>query len=185
MDFPPLHPTSRPPSDLNRVVALTKVPFVDTEEEDIAVLESQLMNVNLRSANRRDESDNFARDESWLWVEVTPKEMHRLSNPWRKGLIVKLLGRSKGFKLFYQRMTILWKLKGELEAVDLGQEFYVVRFQSCEDYLRVLLEGPWIILGHYLTVQEWKPYFRPQQEEITSTLAWLRFPELLIEFFDE
>ncbi|KAI5672939.1 hypothetical protein M9H77_13303 [Catharanthus roseus] len=40
-------------------------------------------------------------------------------------------------------------------------------------------------MGHYLTVFKWRPNFRSSMEKVTSTLAWVRFLEVPIEFFEK
>lgn len=67
----------------------------------------------------------------------------------------------------------------------MGKGFFVVRFYSKEDYIHVLTEGPWIILGHYLKMSKWRPNFPPFFEAIYSIMVWIRLPELPIEFFNE
>ncbi|KAK3010773.1 hypothetical protein RJ639_011993 [Escallonia herrerae] len=92
--------------------------------------------------------------DQWPRIRISPEEIKRLWSPWQRGLIVKLLGRTVGFRLLYQRMKSLWKLQGDFEAVDLGNDFYVVRFQTREDYAHVLLDGPWVWLnGHLQNVE--------------------------------
>ncbi|KAI5672944.1 hypothetical protein M9H77_13308 [Catharanthus roseus] len=54
-----------------------------------------------------------------------------------------------------------------------------------QDYMHVLENGPWVIMGHYLTVFKWQPNFRPSMKKVTSTLAWVRFPKLPLEFFEK
>lgn len=49
----------------------------------------------------------------------------------------------------------------------------------------MLEEGPWVILGHYLSVMRWRPNFWPSQQKISTTLVWVRFRELPLEVFDE
>ncbi|PPR82305.1 hypothetical protein GOBAR_AA38409 [Gossypium barbadense] len=46
---------------------------------------------------------------------------------------------------------------------------------DCE---RALSEGPWIILGQYLTVQPWMLAFDPSQAYLSVVMAWIRFPGL-------
>lgn len=48
-----------------------------------------------------------------------------------------------------------------------------------------MYEGPWMILGHYLIVQRWKPEFRPFEESIKRIAAWIRIPDLPIEYYDK
>lgn len=40
-------------------------------------------------------------------------------------------------------------------------------------------------MDHYLTVNKWKPNFRPSEAVISSTMVWIRLPEIPIEFFNE
>lgn len=49
----------------------------------------------------------------------------------------------------------------------------------------MLEKGPWIVLGHYLTVSKWKPNLTSSMESIHSTTVWVRLPELPIEFFNK
>lgn len=58
-------------------------------------------------------------------------------------------------------MEQLWNAKGSISLADLGNEYYLARFINEEDYDRALLGGPWLIVDHYLTVQQWRPNFDP------------------------
>lgn len=49
----------------------------------------------------------------------------------------------------------------------------------------MLNDGPWTILGHYLTISKWKPNFKPSAQEPHTTLAWVRFQGLPLEVFEE
>ncbi|KAJ4837044.1 hypothetical protein Tsubulata_025984 [Turnera subulata] len=69
-------------------------------------------------------------------------------------------------------------------VVDLENNFYFVRFQSRYDYLRALTDGPWIVLGHYLTVEPWKPQFNPITHKVTSIVGWVQIPNLSSEYYD-
>lgn len=51
---------------------------------------------------------------------------------------------------------MLWKPRGELDILDLGYDFFLVKFDLKEDLDTVLAEGPWIIQDHYLTVRRWQ-----------------------------
>lgn len=55
----------------------------------------------------------------------------------------------------------MWKLKGQVLMTDVGNHFYVVRFNKKEDYEHVLYGGPWMMADHYLTVRRWTPAFNP------------------------
>lgn len=88
-------------------------------------------------------------------------------------------------RILEQRVRDLWQLEHGCELIDLEKGFFLVRFYSREDYFHVLGKGPWIVLGHYLAVMKWRPNFRPSKEHISSTMVWIRFPEIPVEFFHE
>lgn len=95
---------------------------------------------------------------------------------WRKSLIVKVLGRSFTYQVLEQRVQDLWKLEWEHELVDLESRYYLVLFRSKKDYEYVLNDGPWMVMGNYLTTSKWRLNFRPAYDQIHSTLAWIHFP---------
>lgn len=86
-------------------------------------------------------------------IPVTSKERRNLCKPWRKAIIIKLLGRTVGYRYLYARLPKIWKLTSNFEMIDLQNNFFVVRFVEKSDYDRVLFDGPWMVLGHYLTIQ--------------------------------
>ncbi|KAJ4838206.1 hypothetical protein Tsubulata_024197 [Turnera subulata] len=107
-----------------------------------------------------------------------------LHKRWENTLIVKMWGRNIGYKTLCNRLPNLWKLKESVRVVDLENNFYFVRFQNRFDYLRALTDGPWTVLGHYLTVELWKPQFNPLSHKITSIVAWIQIPQLSSEYYD-
>ncbi|KAK9291923.1 hypothetical protein L1049_019875 [Liquidambar formosana] len=72
---------------------------------------------------------------------------------------------------------------GDLEIVDLGNGFFLVRFANADDAATALTEGQWLIGNHYLTVSRWTPGFTPSTATIMSTTVWVRLPELPIEYY--
>lgn len=77
------------------------------------------------------------------------------------------------------------KLEWGCELIDLEKRFFIDHFFSEADYNRVLEGGPWIILGHYLTMTKWKPNFQPSLAKISSTLVWILLPKVPLEYFRE
>lgn len=108
-----------------------------------------------------------------------------LFRPWRGVLLLKLLGKSVSIQVLQQRTNSLWNLKMGYELVDLEGVFFMTHFFTRDDYLLVLEGGLWIILGHYLIVSKWRPNFHSSEQLISTTLVWVRFPDLPIELFDE
>ncbi|OMO88421.1 Endonuclease/exonuclease/phosphatase [Corchorus capsularis] len=107
---------------------------------------------------------------SWPALTCTKDQFREVCEPWRKTLIVKILGKALGFNFLQQRLKQLWNFDKGFSLVDLGNDFY-------------LTEGPWMVAGHYLTVRRWKPLFRPFEEAITTAPVWIRLPGLPTKFF--
>lgn len=97
----------------------------------------------------------------------------------------KTLENKVGYRLLYGRLPKIWNLSGSFELIDLQNDFFLVKFYEQVDYERVMYEGLWMILGHYLTVQRWKPKFRPFEESIKKIAAWICIPDLPIEYYDK
>ncbi|XP_015970876.1 uncharacterized protein LOC107494331 [Arachis duranensis] len=112
-------------------------------------------------------------------------EQHRLNKMWEHTLIIKFLGRRTGYGVLKKRLESMWIKEGMLTLIDVGNEFFLVRFTELEDYNWALKGGPWLIFDHYLAVQRWRPDFNPSMEQLTKIAAWIRIPDLPIEYYDK
>ncbi|XVF38342.1 hypothetical protein REPUB_Repub20aG0093200 [Reevesia pubescens] len=123
-------------------------------------------------------------DSRWPNVSFSKQEKLNMRFPWRKALVVKLLGKILGFQTLNARIKNLWQLEGRYKVVDVGQDYFLFKFEKKEDYKHVLEGGHWIIGGHYLTVRQWTPNFDPLLDTISKIIAWIRFPGLPLEYYD-
>ncbi|KAK7278762.1 hypothetical protein RJT34_23798 [Clitoria ternatea] len=112
-------------------------------------------------------------------------DYQRLCQPWKDCLVVKLLGKTLGFALMKGKLQQTWKLNGGFDLIDVGHGFFLVKFDVAEEKERVIMEGPWLIFDHYLSVMHWHPDFVASQAKIDKTLVWIRFPGLGLEFYNE
>ncbi|XVF12133.1 hypothetical protein REPUB_Repub08aG0088200 [Reevesia pubescens] len=96
----------------------------------------------------------------------------------------QVYGRPVGYRFLACKLGQLWSRIGKLSIVDLGHDFYLIKFQSGEDYNYVIKEGPWFIAGQFLTLRKWEPNFRASEASFTSVAVWVRLPELPVEYFD-
>ncbi|XP_030941565.1 uncharacterized protein LOC115966474 [Quercus lobata] len=78
----------------------------------------------------------------------------------------------------------LWKPSGRLDCVDLEKDFFLVRFSLKADYENVLRDGPWFVGGHYLSIRNWEPNFKPSTTCVSSVAVWVRLPKLPIEYYE-
>lgn len=124
-------------------------------------------------------------DTGRMSIEISIEECRTLWKPWRRALIIKVLGKQISFRLLEKRLCDLWGMGSNLDIVDLDGGYFVVRFYSKTQYLYALECGPWTVQGHYITVTKWRPFFSTAGDTVTSTLAWVRIPNLPLEFFAE
>ncbi|KAK8530864.1 hypothetical protein V6N12_013364 [Hibiscus sabdariffa] len=93
-------------------------------------------------------------------------------------LVVKLLGRRIGYSTLRTKICEIWKPKQAIRLMDIENDYFLVTFKLRSDYLRVLVEGPWTVFGHYLTVQQWTPEFSTSTPYPTKVMVWIRLPGL-------
>ena len=100
------------------------------------------------------ESDDEVEElrEGLAAVKLTRETKLRIRKPWSNALIIKLYGRTVGFNFLQSKLNLLWKPSGRIDCVDLGKEFYSVRFSVKGDMDVVLKNGPWFIGGHFLSI---------------------------------
>lgn len=117
---------------------------------------------------------------------IISKDMFKeLCHPWQEALIVKLLGKSVGYRIMQHRLSVLWKLSGGFELMDVDHGYYMVKFDLEEDREKVIGGGPWMIFDHYLAVSKWSPDFVSTTAKVEKTLVWIRFPGMNLVYYDE
>ncbi|XP_028097010.1 uncharacterized protein LOC114296880 [Camellia sinensis] len=118
-------------------------------------------------------------------VTIPSNLWRKVREPWRKCLIVSLLGKTIGYKLFMAKVKKIWGLQGNFEALVIKHGFFIVKFDMMEDYTKVFTSGPWVALDHYVTVGRWQQDFKSDEAEEDTTAMWVRFPYLPIEYYNE
>ncbi|XP_023883249.1 uncharacterized protein LOC136069532 [Quercus suber] len=132
------------------------------------------------------ESDDEIADlrEGLAAVQLSKETKLRIRGPWSQTLIIKLYGRSMGFNFLQSKLQLLWKPAGRLDCVDLGYDFYSVRFTLKEDMDSVLEKGPWFIGGQFLLIRPWEPFFKPAVANVSSIAVWVRLHALPLELYE-
>ncbi|KAI9075737.1 hypothetical protein K1719_042223 [Acacia pycnantha] len=98
-------------------------------------------------------------------------------------VVVKLLGRRVGYRHLRNQLQNLWKPTGQIKLIDIDDDCFLVKFQEDLDFQNALLNGPWMIFGHYLTVQPWSPSFKPQDHVINQVIGWICLPKLPARYY--
>ncbi|KDO38991.1 hypothetical protein CISIN_1g039962mg, partial [Citrus sinensis] len=78
----------------------------------------------------------------------------QLVKPWMNAVVAKLLGRTIGYRALCNRLNDLRKMSQGFSVID----FFLVRFKTEGDAHYALTQGPWTILGHYLTKVEYENF---------------------------
>ena len=104
---------------------------------------------------------------------------------WRNAIIIKLFDKRMGYEALMRRLKFKWGPKGSIALTDVGHAFYVVRFTNYEDYEFVMTQGPWMIGDSYLTIRKWVPNFVADEAPMRHLTAWVRIPNLSVEYFDK
>ncbi|KAI9074990.1 hypothetical protein K1719_043040 [Acacia pycnantha] len=100
---------------------------------------------------------------TFSFSERMKKHLHKA---WKNVVIVKLLGKSIGYKLLLSILQQLWAKRGVIRLINIGNIFFVVKLTNKEDYLNALTGGPWMVFDHYLIVRPREPLFHPKQATI-------------------
>ena len=98
-------------------------------------------------------------------------------------VVVKLLGRSIGYRALCNRLGLLWNSTSDFSIIDLENNYFLVRFKSKEDVDFALSQGPWTIMEHYLIVRPWTQHFDNLKEECDSFIAWIRLPGMTLYYY--
>ncbi|XP_021849548.2 uncharacterized protein [Spinacia oleracea] len=117
-------------------------------------------------------------------ILLSKEDKQRMRRPWKNALIIKMFDGNLGYMGLMRRLKKKWNIKGELSLTDIGCKYFVARFTNSADYNFVLSQGPWMLDDNYLTIRKWVPNFVPDDEPIKVLTAWVRIPNLSVEYFD-
>ncbi|XP_019231889.1 PREDICTED: uncharacterized protein LOC109212674 [Nicotiana attenuata] len=131
-----------------------------------------------------DESLHSNQDDD-IFIPITTEDKYRLYTPWKYSVIVKVFGRKIAHHLLQSKLLALWNPTEDLPLIDLGSDFFLIKFQKEENMLKSLHGGPWFVLNHFLSVRQWEPKFIASSIQLTYSSIWVSLPELPTEFYDE
>ena len=98
---------------------------------------------SMHADNNNSKSDiDLDNDETFPIILLSSKDKQCTRAPWRSALIIKAFGELLGFKFLNYKIRTIWKLEGNLQVIDLGLDYFLVRFQLKNNYWKVINEGP-------------------------------------------
>ncbi|XP_074297726.1 uncharacterized protein LOC141628487 [Silene latifolia] len=136
--------------------------------------------------SKDDSEDNLDEDSAICpRITLTKEEKSKLRKPWRRSLIIKMFYKNIGYLSLMRKLQAKWSIRGKLTLTNLTGSYYIARFTSREDYNFIITQGLWMIDDHYLTIRKWVPNFVPFEDSIKFLTAWVRIPNLPVEYFNE
>ncbi|KAL4369394.1 hypothetical protein GQ457_05G014800 [Hibiscus cannabinus] len=150
----------------------------DEQEQDGVVLDPNKVIV-------LDEDCVVNRDGQFPTIRFSTRVHDQVDLAIRNVVIVRLLGRNIGYQTLLNRIHVLWKPSGELQLIDLENNYFLVRVEDPRDYEKILTEGPWTIYGSYLTVQPWSRSFSTSEQYPSHVVVWVRLPGLPYRYYSK
>lgn len=117
--------------------------------------------------------------EGFALISLSKETNQCIRAPYFRALIVKVFRRTIGFTFLNLKIML-----GKIDMVDLGRDFFLVRFLVLEDLEMGLRKGPWFIGEHILSIQKWEANFKPSEVQVSLVAVWVCLNELPIEYYD-
>lgn len=83
-----------------------------------------------------------------------------------------------------KKLISLWKPIEDLILIDLGHDYYIVKFLKEDNMNTALHKGLWFINGFYLSIRKWHPNFIPFEAVETLSAIWIRLPKIPTKYYD-
>ncbi|XP_057870798.2 uncharacterized protein LOC131077337 [Cryptomeria japonica] len=78
-----------------------------------------------------------------------------------------------------------WKIKGQVEVLDVPRGFFSFVFSCVEDILTIVCGGPWIIGRSSLTLRKWSPNMDMFDAFFETILVWVKLLGLPLKYWHE
>ncbi|KAI8009509.1 hypothetical protein LOK49_LG06G02770 [Camellia lanceoleosa] len=76
---------------------------------------------------------------TWVYLESLFQRtlLQKIRKLWENALIIRLLGKTIGYRMLCTRVKNIWGLQGEFNTIDLGYNFFLFKFSNQEDYTKI------------------------------------------------
>ncbi|KAH1090146.1 hypothetical protein J1N35_017403 [Gossypium stocksii] len=108
--------------------------------------------------------------------QLLEKEMSTL-------VVIKMLRRNIGISTLQNRLYEIWRPSKPFQLMDIGNGYFLAKFQDTTYYNKIISQGPWVVFGYYLTVQPWTIDFNSNLPYPNSVLTWIQFSGLPSHFY--
>lgn len=176
------------------VLAPSEVEMDQTQEPELSYKDKLMkvenpVNVDINMTCPEDDFSSDSESESETDTEMPSIRLSRLDKrkmqkPWRQEIIVKAFGKVVGYNFLLPRVKAQWKPAGKMDCVDIGDDFFVFKFENFDDYQRVVSDGPWFAGPYYLTIRKWEPMFSTTSVQTATTAVWAQLPKLPMDCYE-
>ncbi|KAL4310070.1 hypothetical protein GQ457_01G015050 [Hibiscus cannabinus] len=129
------------------------------------------------------QSPNLTISELDVTIRFSDRVHDAIDEKLANSVIIRLLGKSIGYRALLNRIQALWNPIGELQLIDMDNEYILVRFANEEDFIKVLSGGSWVVYGSYLTVQPWSRHFSTNADHPDKVMVWVRLSKLPYHYY--
>jgi hypothetical protein len=117
-------------------------------------------------------------------LHVEKNFIDELSIPWKDALVVKLEDCRPEVNIMKNKLESVWNLAGKFDLKEIGDGFFMVKFNNEEGKANVIDGVPWKIGDCYLFVRKWTSDFNTEKE-IFKSMVWARILSLNFVYYDE
>lgn len=117
-------------------------------------------------------------------VSLSSEDLQCIYHPWKHLVIIKLLWKCVRHHYLRKKVQEQWKITENFPLIDLGADYYVVKFTKKKNLAKVMHQGLWFINENFLSVQKWESNFVASEPNPLNTAIWVRLPHLPTEFYD-
>lgn len=84
-------------------------------------------------------------------IRVDKTVIDEMCSPWKEALVVCLSGKKLGYRIMKSKLATTQKLSEDFDLLDVGNGFFMAKFDKSEDREKVIGGGPWMIFDHYFS----------------------------------
>jgi len=77
-------------------------------------------------------------------IYLSSEEKLRIYQPWAFSIIVKVFGKRISHQYLKKKLTILWKVSEEIILIDLGHDYFIVKFLKEENLQKKITKWPMV-----------------------------------------
>ncbi|CAH9135335.1 unnamed protein product [Cuscuta epithymum] len=115
-------------------------------------------------------------------LDFSDRVMPSMVEMWGYCLVGCFTGRFPGLKAIHE-LKFKWGVKCQIKSHDKG--WVIFKFQTDEDRMKVLNEGPYTIFGKLLMLKVLSDDFTFDDEEFLKVPIWVKFPQLPMKLWNK